>query len=208
MSLGENRKIAIVSLTIFVVSIISVLVVLGSEFLSSGESLKVDILEVISHHEEENKYRDIIRNSEDPIFAIETDGTISYLSPGVENKLGYEPGELTGKLFFQLIHEKDTSLLIKGFTELFQNKKSVSLEGPYRIMTKNGDVRYILLSATPLMGEEEEVTRIIGSFRDITDSIKEFKDEKQENVDSGPKIRDIENNPTETKDRLLTNYSS
>jgi PAS domain S-box-containing protein len=208
MSLGENRKIAIVVISIFVVSIISVVFLVGKDHLpSSGENLKIDVLDVVGGHgdshgdsyKQESVYRKILENTEDPVFAIETDGTIAYLSSGFEAQLGYDLGELKEELFFTLISEKDLPSLAAKFTELIDNENVLDSIGPFRINTKDGDHRYILISATHLE-EKDHSGKIVGTIKDITESIEEFKEEKEEIKDDGPKIKETENIETEEEE--------
>lgn len=204
--MGQNKRIAFIAIAIFLISLVSVVFVLGKDSLSSSGSLKINILDVAGHGDkyEESSYREFLGNSQDPIFAIESDGTFSYLSPGLEAFLGYTPGELDGKLFFSIIYEKDLSGVMTKFTALLDTNKSINSDGPIRVETKTGKHKYILISATPLENAEGKAVRIIGTIKDITDSVEEFKEEKDPaKSGSGPKIRDTENPADDSKDSRL-----
>lgn len=204
--MGQNKKIAVTAIAIFVISLVSVMFVLGEDGLSSSGSLKINILDIAGHGDrhEESSYREFLGNSQDPVFAIESDGTFSYLSPGFEALLGYGPGELEGRLFFSIVYEKDLSLVMTKFTALLDTNKSINSDGPIRIETKAGKHKYILISAAPLKNAEGKAVRIIGTIKDITDSVEKFKKEKNpvKEDTGGPKIRDT-GNPAEDSDSRL-----
>ncbi|MBU1992595.1 MAG: PAS domain-containing protein [Patescibacteria group bacterium] len=205
MSLGQNRKIALTVVLIFTVSLTSVLLILGKDYFPiSSNSLKADILGTISSHETEGTYRNFIGNTEDPIFAIESDGTFSYISPGLEAKLGYKPGALNGQLFFSLISEKDLPEVVTGFTEFLQTGETFHSGGPFRIVKKDGSKVYVLIDMVPLKDDHGNIVRMIGSFKDITDSVEEFKTDDEKVIrDDSPKIRDTETEGEENKDSRL-----
>lgn len=202
MTIGQNKKIAIVVVTIFAVSLMSVLGVLTKDhLLGSSDSFKIDLLSVMGH--EESSYREFLKNSEDPVFAIELDGTLSYLSSGLEALLGYQPDELKGKLFLDMIGEKDVPSMTSEITKIMATGEAIDAVGPIRIMKKDGKFRYVLISAVALMSEHEKVARIVGNLKDITDSLEELKDEKKPTGDKGPKIRDTENPGVDPDNRLV-----
>ncbi len=53
--------------------------------------------------ESEKKHRDLVEASPDCIWEVDTAGRFTYLSPKMADILGYEPEELLGKTFFDLL---------------------------------------------------------------------------------------------------------
>jgi two-component system cell cycle sensor histidine kinase/response regulator CckA len=115
--------------------------------------------------ESEEKFRDLIENINDVIYTLNTDGIITYLSPVVEQVLGYKPAEVIGQPFNRFIHEEDLPRMRERFSELLEGKL-----GPneYRIMMKNGGVRWVCISSRPLY-REGSVIGIRGSLIDVTE---------------------------------------
>ena len=50
----------------------------------------------------EEKYRELVENINDVLYAIDREGLIAYISPVIESVLGYRADELIGKSFFRL----------------------------------------------------------------------------------------------------------
>ncbi len=53
--------------------------------------------------ESEERYRFLVENAPDIIFAVDVDGNMSYISERVERSLGYQPEELVGRPFGSII---------------------------------------------------------------------------------------------------------
>nr|NIQ78405.1 PAS domain S-box protein [Anaerolineae bacterium] len=49
----------------------------------------------------EEKYRDLVEEVNDVIYAIDTNGVITYVNPAIESFLGYSPSEVIGRTFGQ-----------------------------------------------------------------------------------------------------------
>jgi PAS domain S-box-containing protein len=55
----------------------------------------------------EERFRSLVENALDIIMILEPDGTIQYVSPSIENILGYSATEPIGKKVFEWIHTED-----------------------------------------------------------------------------------------------------
>ncbi|SFH79728.1 PAS domain S-box-containing protein, partial [Halorubrum aquaticum] len=63
-------------------------------------------------HRENNKrksdwYRTLVEEVNDLATVVDTDGTITYVSPAITRILGYDPGELVGHEGFEFVHPED-----------------------------------------------------------------------------------------------------
>lgn len=90
----------------------------ASRHLGKLES-KLDILLNSSRAED---YKQLVESSLDVIFRINHQGKILYISPSVEDSLGYTPGEVIGKEMTKFIPEKDAEQFRYAVTEFFNNK--------------------------------------------------------------------------------------
>ena len=70
----------------------------------------------------EDRFRSLIQNSSDMTVVIDGEGRISYVSPVVTELLGFEPGELVGRLATDLVHRDDK--------EYVRNRFGVDERGP------------------------------------------------------------------------------
>ncbi|MEE8359135.1 MAG: PAS domain S-box protein [Candidatus Hydrothermarchaeales archaeon] len=109
---------------------------------------------------------EIINELNDIIFALKTDGTISFVNIRSEDILEFSQKELIGRKFFDLVTPE--------FKPLWHRKRSALLAGkkvsPYEveIFTKNGKKVRLEVNARAIE-EDEAITGIVGVGRDITD---------------------------------------
>jgi len=114
----------------------------------------------------EAKWRSLLQNSSNLITILESDGTIRYVSPVIQDILGYKPVELIGKNTFQFVHPDDLSLVKKDFQSVIQNPTTtLSLE--FRFQHKDGSWRYIESTHSNLL-LDAPVARIVVNSRDVT----------------------------------------
>ncbi len=67
--------------------------------------------------ESEVRYRNLVESISDVVYAIDSSGVLTYISPVVKNTLGYEPDELIGRQFLEFVHKEDQDLLMRRFSE-------------------------------------------------------------------------------------------
>ncbi|MDR3697971.1 PAS domain-containing sensor histidine kinase [Mucilaginibacter sp.] len=91
------------------------------------------------------------------------------ISSGCEKLYGHKASEFlqNNRLWFELIHPEDKDLLA-GEEELLQRGEKVSKQ--YRIIHKDGSVRWVENKVIPCLDETGRLTRVDGITRDITDS--------------------------------------
>jgi PAS domain S-box-containing protein len=115
--------------------------------------------------ESEEKYRTIIENSKDVIMIIRPDGSVSYVSPSLEQVLGLKPEEMLGPLDFGRIHPEDRPILKKIVSRALNGEGGVGVE--YRARTRTGHVKWLSHSWSPVVVGGR--LRIIVNFiRDVT----------------------------------------
>jgi PAS domain S-box-containing protein len=54
-----------------------------------------------------DRYRTLVEESNDVATIIDTDGTMTYVSPAVTRVFGYEPDELVGHTGYEFVHPDD-----------------------------------------------------------------------------------------------------
>jgi PAS domain S-box-containing protein len=95
---------------------------------------------------------------------------VEYVSPNVERLLGYSPAELydADPPYAELIHDGDLQRVMRevernsdGTTERFHHE-------PYRMVTKGGDVRWVL-DYTRIVRDDGEIIGYTGYIVDITE---------------------------------------
>jgi len=121
--------------------------------------------------ESEEKYRDLVENLSEVIYALDQSGRLIYASPAVKSLTGYSPQELETRNFAELIHQEDLSRARAGFQKVLSGK---SMANEYRIISKDGEVRCIYTSSRPILNENQ-VVGVQGVLTDITERRKTDK---------------------------------
>jgi PAS domain S-box-containing protein len=96
--------------------------------------------------ESEEKYRDLVENMSEVIYAADNKGMIVYISPAIESFMGYSPSEIIGRPYTEFIYEEDLPRIEKRFYEVLSGNLELS---EYRVLNKFGDIRWILVSSKP-----------------------------------------------------------
>lgn len=113
----------------------------------------------------EEKYRNLVERLNDVVYEITNESIIKYVSPSIEQIVGYTPDELFGKDIFEFIHPDDVSLVAEILSKL-GSRDIPYLE--YRYLTKSGRIAWVRTSTTPIY-ENGRVIGGTGSLTDITD---------------------------------------
>jgi PAS domain S-box-containing protein len=125
--------------------------------------------------ESEERYRELVEQVSDVIYALDTEGTLAYVNPAIEGLLGYEPEQVIGQPFSKFILPAD----LRRITENFQQLASGRLLGPneYRVVAASGEIRWIRISSQPIV-DGDQVTGIRGVLTDISERV--LEDEQRE----------------------------
>lgn len=117
----------------------------------------------------EERFRALMRNSSDIVYVLNSEGIIQYVSPNVQQVLGYSdqigPEEHLGVLDF--VHPEDKDKAGKALTELVDIlDRTLSYE--FRIRDSNGSYLWVEAWGKNLL-HDPAVTGIVLNIRDITE---------------------------------------
>ena len=113
---------------------------------------------------EERLHQTIAEQSFAGIFIL-LGGRFQYINARVAAYTGYTPEELMGKDPMGIVHPDDRKTVKRHAKEMLKGKRKSFYE--YRLITKTGDIRWIIETVTPIVFEGEPAT--LGSSMDITD---------------------------------------
>ncbi|MDP3944770.1 MAG: PAS domain S-box protein [Lutibacter sp.] len=148
-----------------------------NRIIPSQEGVLMFFHETTDKKETENKIKsayNIINKSSSVAFLCENkrDFPIVFASENSHNLFGYTHHEIlagTVKLY-QLIYKEDLEWASKEFIKFLKNKNSNELKlPPLRILTKNGDVKWIRANLDIVKNTANEITHIQGISEDITE---------------------------------------
>src|ERR1035437_2605380 len=116
------------------------------------------------HKTSEDRFKNILDNTEDPIISLDPDGTITYINEKFVSVLGYS-GEIITKNIKVLI---DPQYLANNIFDLkeFKNNPNKKIELP--IISKFGNIHYFTTKFAPVFFDNKTIKYFIGFFYEIT----------------------------------------
>ncbi len=115
--------------------------------------------------ESEEKYRDLVENINEVIYALDANGLVTYVSPAVEQIGGYSASEVIGHSFAEFIHPDDLPSLLESFQRTVAGNPEPS---EYRVLTKSGEVHWVRSSSRPVY-DGDRITGLRAVLMDITE---------------------------------------
>jgi len=116
----------------------------------------------------EQKYRTIAYYNYDWEYWIDRDGIYKYVSPSVERITGYSPAEFIQDpgILKRIIHPDDWEMVARHKHKITASEEVLPLT--FRIITREGDVRWISHHCQPVIDARGENLGRRGSNRDVT----------------------------------------
>jgi PAS domain S-box-containing protein len=111
------------------------------------------------------KYRDLVENINEVIFAVDKTGLLTYVSPAVESMLGYSPFEIIGKSIRGIIYKEDLQFVMGRFQKALTG---IRIPTEYRVYNKSGEICWVYSSSNPIF-DEKGVCGLQGVLSDIDD---------------------------------------
>ena len=144
----------------------------GRLVMAAGSQRVVAIVEDITSRKKaeeslrssEEKYRELVENINDAIFSTDREGMVTYISPAIEQILGFSPAELTGRHFSELVFMEDRERIMAEYSRTIAGELRPS---EYRMKAKSGNVRWVRTSSRPLMSGGVP-SGLSGMLEDIT----------------------------------------
>lgn len=129
----------------------------------------------------EERFRSLVENANDIIYSLTPQGEIIYWSPKAADITGYKVSDLIGKNIFTLLHQDDKQSSIDWFQSGLQKKERLgSLE--FRLMHKDGSVRWFITQSSVIHKDEGDIMEIIGVAHDFTEMKNILNDLEEANL--------------------------
>jgi PAS domain S-box-containing protein len=138
----------------------------------------------------EEKFRSMVENLREVIYATDEKGTATYISPSAKSLMGYSPEEIVGWHFSEFVWADDLEYVQERFRGGLSNNLKPS---EYRVKTKSGSFRWVRTYSKPNY-QEGKVIGLQGVLSDITE-YKEaeaaLRERERELKDKGTSLEEV-----------------
>lgn len=116
----------------------------------------------------EEKFRAFVETTDEWIWELNLNKTITYSNPAIHKNLGYLPEEVIGQSYETFIPEHD----LAAFRTRFGNAVITKMGAYHQLRTlkdKEGKLRILEISYMPIYNEHNQITGFRGTSRDVTE---------------------------------------
>ncbi len=114
-------------------------------------------------------YRQLAEQTSDVAWQASVDGVIDWVSPDIQEVLGWLPDEFIGRPFREVIHRDDFPTLERAQDELAQGRRA---RIDVRILAKSGHYRWTAVTARPVTNADGERIGSVGGWHDIDEHVR------------------------------------
>lgn len=117
----------------------------------------------------EARFRKLVENSNNVIFALNPHGELTYLSPKFEKNSGFPDDEFLGKPVQSIIFTDDVPIFEQWLYESVILGDDQQIGFPTRFLTKDNQLRWFVTNASVIRDKAGQPLEIIGVAHDITE---------------------------------------
>ncbi len=122
----------------------------------------------------EARFRALVENANDIIYALSPQGMITYVSPNWTEILGHSAEEVIGQDIARFVHPEDLENCYRFLQLVLKSgRKQQGVE--YRVRHQNGSWRWHISNASPQFDAQGNVEAFMGIARDVTER-KQYED--------------------------------
>ena len=115
----------------------------------------------------EERFRSFIENVNDIIYSLTLDGIFTYISPNWLEYVGEPAEDAIGRSFEPYVHPEDISAC-REFLDLVIRTGEKQRDVKYRVLHRDGSIRWHVSTGAPLFDDDGIVTGYVGVARDMT----------------------------------------
>ncbi len=127
------------------------------------------------YYQSEKRFRALVENSSDAISLLDRNGRVLYASASTRNVIDYDPHQLSGRDFLELIHPEDAARVRLQLDDSIA-KPRWPVHAQFRARRRDGTWRWVESTFNNLL-DDRELSAIVCNYRDITD--RKFAEERQ-----------------------------
>lgn len=170
-SLFTKRKMFIIATCLFLVTMSTVLFLVGEESLNvNSHELKAFVLqdEQIDIVQNEDFYKHLLKTDESEFFILKKDTTIHYSTEKWRENFGYLLEDVEKKNFFTFVHPKDLPFFANVMVELVNEGTEHQSIGPFRIKDNAGQYKLYMADGIPLTDKHNDIVGIALILKDVS----------------------------------------
>ncbi|MEO8157469.1 MAG: EAL domain-containing protein [Betaproteobacteria bacterium] len=118
----------------------------------------------------EERFRGIVDTTEEHVWECDLQFLLTYSNPALARILGYQPADMIGKSWFDLLENEDAGIQ-KRAMELRTAQRSGWRDVVVKARHRDGSVRWLESNGMPLLHENGSLTGFRGADRDITQRV-------------------------------------
>lgn len=115
-----------------------------------------------------DNFKGLVESSLDIIFQMTPSGKLTFISPSVEQTLGYSPSELIGQPFIKYVSKQEARIFFLALTKFFKEKKINGLRAT--LISKTGQEIPCEINGQLILRNKKFTGQ--GTIRDIRDRVK------------------------------------
>ncbi len=131
------------------------------------------------------KYKQLVEDISDVIFALDEEGIITFMSPAVTRITGVPASKYVGQHFAVFVHPDDRKIVESSFIDL---QNGIELSTEYRITKESGEMVWVRSSSRAIKKDNNTV-----EFRGVAQDITEHKIAEKALKDSEERFRALHN---------------
>jgi PAS domain S-box-containing protein len=120
------------------------------------------------HIASEESYRELVENISDLLYTLDEQGKFIYANPVITQLTGYSSSEIIGRSFTDLVYSEDIPFVVRAY---HQRKMGELASLEYRIVTRDGSIRWVRSSSRPLL-QNGQTIGLQGIASDITERVR------------------------------------
>ena len=119
--------------------------------------------------ESRREFRMLAENASDVVWQLDSDSTMTWVSPSLESVMGWTPEELIGTKPRALTHPDDQEEMDRRRADMFDGKAIPTAE--LRMRCADGEYRWMSIQVRSLAGEDGRVVGAVVGLRDVHEAV-------------------------------------
>ena len=120
----------------------------------------------ISLHHSDARFRSMARNLTEMVLAYDMERCLTFVNPAAFTLTGYSPADFEQNRFICWVHPADRDRMLSYWDRLFEGHSF--LEEEYRLVTRDGRVKWMSASWGPILDESGRQVGVQGREREVT----------------------------------------